>query len=505
MGVVITDLYEIFMGGGFESAGELREVVEYGIKMGDSIFLRRYISCPDSIKNVSDWEFFTKKYLSENGKILQELELKDIFGISVECQNDILDRVFLWMYRDIIGMYLKTSYILENGIETNSNWVDLKLNPNEVFLSRYLSVRNDSCCYSVKRKEVVDKLFKEDLEFTKRFLEFTRRGKQNDSTSRYERQFLDYTFGVKTDSLIELNKEGYATIASVERTMGIPKSKGICYYRGGLSIFSKYGEVAYARMFCNKRIHGKTYMIEMFRDKKYVDLVSVYDSGTINNIEDLKEKIEFYCKEGCVDLLKRYKYSPSPFMGKLWYIFFMKYRFHDLVVIEDEQVADECRISLEDVQKNVDLAIHMIYSDVLRLWVFYKQTGSLVKTCMPYVDIMTMSVVDELYLEYIEHWVGRDDSIVFLKEYFVKNPDVALKLLERKLDLKSKDKNIVRLRYKCLNTGGGLRIGRDGLTSMNSIASYLDYSVSYIGTALNRFFKAVDSYFSNTYKNMKEC
>ena len=147
----VTDLYEIFMGGGFESPSELREVVEYGITNGDFVFLQRYISCPDELKNASDWKFFTEKYLS-SGIVLKESEIEDKYNISVECQNTILDRVFLWMYQDIIGMYLRTSYVLKKRIKTSTDWVDLGLNLNEVFLSRYLSIRNDSCCYSVKRK-----------------------------------------------------------------------------------------------------------------------------------------------------------------------------------------------------------------------------------------------------------------------------------------------------------------------------------------------------------------
>ena len=62
----------------------------------------------------------------------------------------------------------------------------------------------------------------------------------------------------------------------------------------------------------------------------------------------------------------------------------------------------------------------MIYDDVLRLWVFYKQTGSLIKTCMPYVDVSVTSRVDELYLEYIKQCVEGNDDVDFLKEYFIK-------------------------------------------------------------------------------------
>lgn len=499
----VTDLYEIFMGGGFESPSELREVVEYGITNGDSVFLQRYISCPDELKNTSDWKFFTEKYLSK-GIVINESEIEDKYNISVECQNSILDRVFLWMYQDIIGMYIRTSYVLKKGIKTSIDWVDLGLNLNEVFLSRYLSIRNDSCCYSVKRKEVIDKLFKEDLDFTKRFLEFTRRGKQKGSTSRYERQFLDYIFGVKTDKLIELNKEGYATVASVERVMGIPKPKGICLYKGGLDIFAKYGEAVYSKMICTRKFGNKSFTIEMFRDK-YADLVSDYNSGFINNTVDLRERIDFYCKKGCVDLLKRYKYSPSPFTGKSWYIFFMKYRFHESLVVNDEQVAKECFMSVEEVQKSINHIIQVIYDDVLRLWVFYKQTGSLIKTCMPYVDVSNTSGVDELYLEYIKQCVERNDGIDFLKEYFIKNPDVALELLKGYIKLSSKDGNIVRLRYNRLNTGEDLKLDRDGLSSIDLIALCVNSNAAYVEAVLNRFLKLVSSYFSDTYKNMKEC
>lgn len=86
----VTDLYEIFMGGGFESPSELREVVEYGIKNGDSVFLQRYISCPDELKNTSDWKFFTEKYLSR-GIVLKESLFHPLWKQPIDYLNYMLE------------------------------------------------------------------------------------------------------------------------------------------------------------------------------------------------------------------------------------------------------------------------------------------------------------------------------------------------------------------------------------------------------------------------------
>lgn len=95
--------------------------------------------------------------------------------------------------------------------------------------------------------------------------------------------------------------------------------------------------------------------------------------------------------------------------------------------------------------------------------------------------------------------------LIFLKEYFIKNPDVALELLKGYIKLSSKDGNIVRLRYNRLNTGEDLKLDRDGLSSIDLIALCVNSNASYVEAVLNRFLKLVSSYFSDTYKNMKEC
>lgn len=165
----VTDLYEIFMGGGFESPSELREVVEYGITNGDSVFLQRYISCPDELKNTSDWKFFTEKYLSR-GIVINESEIEDKYNISVECQNSILDRVFYQVVRETISLCYNSgeSSVIESILMYFITYVcGLSNQGYRTWISMYLSCHCD----------IVDKLdlafpgcfTEKELKFLKRF------------------------------------------------------------------------------------------------------------------------------------------------------------------------------------------------------------------------------------------------------------------------------------------------------------------------------------------------